>query len=354
MAAGTGARNFLVGLVFLGSLVVLGVSTFALQGLPFLEDSQAVDVRFAEVDSLQLGDDVLVNGYRIGLIDAIQYDPSIADKPILVRVRLKERVNLTEDTKFIIRDSGPLGGRFLSVSLGNGPKVEADYTGFGGEAPGGLFAQLEALIEENQATVTGILSKIREIVSDVREGRGLFGSVVSDEQLRDSFAGGVAEIRETFRRINAGEGPLGALVTDTEMRDRLRAAVDDVATLFANIKEERGVIGMLLSNEKAKEDLVATLEDVRGMANSLRHGDGLIPRLINSKELADKVANTLEAIDEVAQKINNGEGTLGRIVNDAEAWDELVGILALARETLEDLREQAPISTFVNALFATF
>ena len=354
MAAGTGVRNFLVGIVFLGSLVVLGVSTFAIQGLPFLDDSQSVEVRFADVDSLQLGDDVLVNGYRIGLVHAIDYDPSVTEKPIKVSVRLKQSVALTDDTSFTIRDSGPLGGRFLSVAPGTGAEVGTEFTEFQGETPGGLFSQLEGLVEDNQSTVTEILNGIRDIVRDVKEGRGLVGSVVRDEQLRDSFSGGVAEIRETFRRINAGEGPLGALVADTNMRDRLRTAVDDIATLFTNLKEERGVIGMLLNNEKAKSDLVATLEDVRGMASDLREGDGLIPRLINNKELADEFSATIDTIETIAQKINTGDGTLGRILNDPAAWDELVRLLTLARETLEDLREQAPISTFVNALFATF
>ena len=48
----------------------------------------------------------------------------------------------------------------MAVSLGTGPKVAADYTAFAGEAPGGLFAQLEALIEENQAIVTEVLYKV--------------------------------------------------------------------------------------------------------------------------------------------------------------------------------------------------
>ena len=56
----------------------------------------------------------------------------------------------------------------------------------------------------------------------------------------------------------------------------------------------------------------------------------------------------------MVHKANSGHGTLGQIINNRKAWDELVRILVQARETIEDLREQAPVSTFVNALFAVF
>ena len=83
-------------------------------------------------------------------------------------------------------------------------------------------------------------------------------------------------------------------------------------------------------------------------------GDGVIAALLNDSELADNVTESVESFNEIVQKANSGHGTLGQIINNPKAWDELVQILVQARETIEDLREQAPISTFVNAVFAVF
>ena len=64
--------------------------------------------------------------------------------------------------------------------------------------------------------------------------------------------------------------------------------------------------------------------------------------------------STIASIQTILKNVADGKGTLGKILTNDQAWNELVRILVLARETVEDLREQAPISTFVNALFATF
>ena len=111
---------------------------------------------------------------------------------------------------------------------------------------------------------------------------------------------------------------------------------------------------MLFFDAEAKEKLRSVLTDLREISRSAREGDGALAALLNDGELSRRLEDAVKAASEILVKINRGEGTLGQLVNNREVWDELRRILVQAREGLEDLREQAPIRTFANAIFATF
>jgi hypothetical protein len=292
-------------------------------------------------------------------VDAIRYDPTgHPDEPVIVRCVLPESVvrELGAGTRFIIHSAGPLGGRYLELTpVPPDPREpKAASTAFRGEAPGDLFKQLELLIEKNQKSITDTLDTINRITRDIDAARGLIGRLIQDPVLSNDFAAAISELREIVRAVNAGEGTIGALVKDEEMKGKLAKTVSDLSDVVAGLKEERGTVGFLLNNTAAKEDLRVAIADIRGIAEEVRGGNGLVSKLINDGELASKVSETLADIREIVYKANSGPGTLSQVINNPVAWDELVRILVLARETLEDIREQAPVSTFVNALFATF
>lgn len=321
MAKGSVVKNLAVGLVFLGSLVVLGVATLSISALPLFSKVEALDVHFSTVDNLQVGDNVVFHGFRVGQVQDILYEPeSYPQAPIRVRCSIPEKVarSLTEKTEFNIRSGSPLGGRYLEIKPPE-PEVPPNASAPArlGAAPGDLFQQLAAFVEKNE-------KNLNEMISD---------------------------IRETFRAISSGEGTIGALVKDKAMGEKFTKAIND---LTDKISSEKGAIGFLLNNEQAKEDLRVAFGELRDIVHQIKAGDGVMSRLVNDSKLGSRLDETLVDVHEVVHKVNTGQGTLGQVVNNPRAWDEFMKILVLARETIEDIREEAPISTFVNAIFSTF
>ena len=73
------------------------------------------------------------------------------------------------------------------------------------------------------------------------------------------------------------------------------------------------------------------------------------------------VRDTIENISQIVKKINQGKGTLGILVNDDEMSrnaNTLVNdakiVVRELRESLEDTREQAPVNSFLRAVFTAF
>lgn len=372
MSKGSAARNFAVGISFLGSLAILGFATLSLKGLPILTAHMPLKVRFDRADQLAAGDPVVYQGFRIGQVDRITLDrPTDPENPILVYCSLDQSVSgdiLPLDrntTNFAIRSAGPLGGRYLEITHEErpGPPPEApivpdEYTG---EASGDLFRQLENLVEKNEGRINDILEGLREIVNDMKTRQSLFGRVVRDEELGQEFDETVRGFNRMTDSINTitgaienSEGMLGALINDSETRDKAVNLIDNLSEVSDTLKGETGIIGFLINNEKAKEDLKAAISDLREITQMVREGEGVAGKLLRDSDLAVRLEDIVADVQEIVNKANSGHGTLGQFINNRKAWDELVRILVQARETIEDLREQAPVSTFVNALFAVF
>jgi phospholipid/cholesterol/gamma-HCH transport system substrate-binding protein len=335
MSSGSALGNLLVGLVFLGSLAILGFATLSMSTLPFFRKVEALEVRFPSIDSLRAGDDVLLHGFRVGQVDDIKYDPGkYPSTPILVRISVRSEVmdSVTDDTEFSIRSAG----RYLEINPPEPEEAKAPPGKPGaaaekpirtGKAPGDLFGQLQSLVEKNEQTITDTLATIRRIAQNIESGQGLVGRVINDPILASEFADAVVEIRTLFAGLNAGEGPAGLILKDAEAKEKIALAISDITDAAADLRE---------------------------IARKANQGEGLVAELVNNPEMATDAKNVFADVHELIHKVNEGQGTLGQLVNNPRAWEELLKILVLARETIEDMREQAPISTFVNALFATF
>ncbi|MCH2373721.1 MAG: MlaD family protein [Planctomycetes bacterium] len=372
MSKGAAIRNTMVGLAFLGSLIVLGVVTLQVSDLSVVQGEAVLqEVRFPTIDLLSEGDHVVVHGFRVGQVKKISLRPKEdPDNPVHVLLSVRHPIDVDRNTKFSIHSAGALGGRYLEITPRSreleisDPELNLELAPGElpvGEASGDLFRQLGRLVEENEERITEILSGIQTLIEDMREGRGMIGKALQDRELADDFGMSIRAFRqmaESFRKvgesINNSEGLVGSLINDAEARDRALNVINNVSDLTDSLKSEKGIIPLLLNNEEAKEDLRAAIVDLRQIAHKASEGDGVIAALLNDSELADNVTESVESFNEIVQKANSGHGTLGQIINNPKAWDELVQILVQARETIEDLREQAPISTFVNAVFAVF
>ncbi|MFH0974804.1 MAG: MlaD family protein [Spirochaetota bacterium] len=85
-------------------------------------------------------------------------------------------------------------------------------------------------------------------------------------------------------------------------------------------------------------------------------------RLIDMfSELSDLIAEnrpnlykTISNIQEITAKINTGQGTLGKLVNENKVYNNADDLIKELRETMEDAREQAPITSFIRAALLAF
>lgn len=68
----------------------------------------------------------------------------------------------------------------------------------------------------------------------------------------------------------------------------------------------------------------------------------------------DNIQATIRNLKDITAKINTGHGTLGQLVNSKKTHDDASGLIRELRDTMEDAREQAPVTSFIRAALTFF
>lgn len=363
-------RDLVIGFAFLGGLAILALVT--LQGRePFWTSVTEVKVPFKRVDGLAAGDPVRYQGLHVGQVSRLEADFGGEEPVINVTCCLTDHFNLPLHSRFEVRSAGPLGGRLLAIIPGPNPaKVVSVRDGvFRGVSKGDLFDELGELLDE------------------VRQGNGLVAQLLQDETIGRNFDGSLVEIRNFFESLNKGEGTIQTLLHDREFRDKVVTLVDDMSATSSDIREGKGALGLLLNDVDFRDkfrDIVVHTEDV---TRSLTEGKGTLGKLMSDSSLHDSLQDIVDSakgfmknaeqgkgvfgllmdpefrdavqrvvkhLEKALADIAEGKGTVGRLVTEDEIYERFNRILVQTEDAVEDFREQAPISTFVNALFSGF
>ncbi|MCX8123515.1 MAG: MlaD family protein [Spirochaetes bacterium] len=81
------------------------------------------------------------------------------------------------------------------------------------------------------------------------------------------------------------------------------------------------------------------------------------PFTMLSRLIADNRGNvnaTVKNLRDITDKINTGKGTLGKIINEDTAHAQATDLIKQLQDTIEDTREQAPITSFLRAALTAF
>lgn len=266
---------------------------------------------------------VKLNGVAIGWVDGVDLDP---DGRVSATLAVKRRYHrfLTDRSRFTIRKPLVLGDSWVEVMTGPGGRPLA---------PG----------------ETAVATPPPETMEDL----GITRERVTESL--DTFQRLLADAAAIVADVRAGRGNLGRFVNDTTLYDAVDTALDQANAIMTQARRPDTSVGKLLTEDTLYAEVTALTKELRDTLVSLRSEEEeakTAVRRLNTL-LADADKAVLQ-IEEIARNMNAGKGTLGKFAQDETVYAEAQRILVQLRQTLEDLREQTPISTFVGALFSAF
>mgnify|MGYP001029588484 FL=1 len=277
-----------VGVTVLAAIAVLLWGIAWLSALARSHLQRVWHVSFAQAAGLAEGNEARVNGVRKGVVRSLR----LSGDHVIVDLALARDVQLTRDSRVVIRSVSMLGDKVIAV----------DYRGTG-----------EPWSERD--TIPGYFEKgLPEVMADV----GLAsGGVAAIAQQLDSVAravnreGGLVATVESFRRASADlEGAVA------ENRVALRATMDN-----------------LTASSGSARRLVAEREQELGEAL-----DHFGAAAANLDRLSGRLDSLRAALQGVASRLDRGEGTLGRLVQDEQLYTELTASVRELRELIADIR----------------
>jgi len=365
----TARRDFILGLVFFGTIALLLYYTIVLTGFSFSEKTY-MKAWFPDARGLKEGDAVLVAGRPSGTVREVVFDDERpSDRRIGVTMEFTSPPTLHDGYIMRIAEFTVLGGRVIEIEPGSGtaPVIRANAELVGVVEPTALESFSE-LLDENSEDFRAIVQNLRTTTDDLAQGRGVVGALLHDEELLNDMNGVVEDVTTLMDDLRAGRGTLGALLVDEDMRARVVGIMEDTQVTMADIrsiassaKEGEGLLGAIISNPELRDEtlnLVHNLDDVAARLSKVvldaTEGKGLLGTIIADEEVAADAEAFLADLSEVARRLKDGEGSLGRLLAEEQAYDELLMALKSLNSQLEDAREAQPIRTFTELLFGAF
>lgn len=389
-------QNILIGIVFFSGVLLIGIFTIVVKDITVFEGKQnRLSVVFDRVAGLERGHKVLASGMEVGRVGDLEL---LENGAVKAHLNLTKPLKLFKDYKIAVRDESALGGKYVDVKVGTqelGEQLlaETHVQPLEGRAIDSIlddpnlreaFVSVRKIakdIEEGRGTV-GLLITQREIydnikqttddlkaiTAQIRNTQGTVGKLLYEAELYNKLDRIMANVEHISGQIRSGQGTVGKLIYDdklyTELQTTLastRKVMNNVGDITDQIKRGEGTVGKLIYDDKLHKQVELAVGDARGMMQEIqkavRHineGKGTMATLFRDEKLANDLKSIMGDIKVVAERLKKGEGTVGKLLADETLYKELQRLIKNFSDSLEDTREQVPISTFTNILFKAF
>jgi phospholipid/cholesterol/gamma-HCH transport system substrate-binding protein len=275
--------------IALTAIVGIAVLFYGLQflkGLNVFSSNIVYYVAFDDVSGLSPSSPVYANGYRVGVVKALNYDYNPQSK-IVAELDLNKNMRVPRGSHAELA-SDLLGNIKINLVLSDDP---INMLGLGDTIPGEMEMGMMTKVTKMLPAIERMMPKLDSIMASLN-------TLLADPALRNT--------------LHNVEG----------MTSNLNATSAELKTLSASLNRE--VPGMMQKTN-------GVLDNTQQLTGNLA--------AIDVEGMAAKVNQTLANVEQLTQKLNSNEGTLGLLMRDPTLYRNLTSTTASADSLLIDLRE---------------
>jgi phospholipid/cholesterol/gamma-HCH transport system substrate-binding protein len=308
-----------VGLFFVVGAVLVVLAIEMTVGTGLFTKTYHVYVEYPTVEGLRTGDTVQVAGVKLGRVDDVTLKPD----GVRVKLRLDQQAVLHRDSIARLDYQALSGTRFIAISLGT---VNAPVLHDGDEVEGQIPPGITQMIDELQ----GVAHSVQGLADSLNENqdRVLKNVNAMIEDNRATLQHGLENLDSITAKLDHGDGTMAKLLNDASLYDRANAVMTDLQKVTDRIASGQGDLGRLVNGDGALYDEV--------------------------RETVASLNTTATNLEEVSTRVRNGEGTLGRVVTDDVLYQEAEDAVRGLDRATAGIEDQSPISvlgTLVTTLF---
>lgn len=280
------SRNFIIGISFLIALVLLYFGVNFLKGTNVLKKQNTYIAMFDDVLGLYPSSPVYVNGFQIGLVNAIRMHSS---DPI----RFAVDINLE----------------------GNYRIPKGSYFEFGSDLLGASTVSLVANKDVSELLAPG----------DTLYGKqkqGMMNGVANIVPKADSILTHIDSVVMTLNKLMANPMWEQSITGIGSTVDQLDQSSKSINAITASIRK----------------DLPTVTQNLTAVSNDLKD----VTAELNSLELQKTFSSidaTVDNLKLLSSKLTDTDNSLGKLTNDTQLHDSLTNTIHTATKLLEDIRE---------------
>jgi len=330
-----------VGVFVLVGLVILMAAIFYVTGQGILGPKYRIRTFLPEVEDLQSGAPVRLDGVDIGNVQSVQLTPHPPDREhnITVNLRIDKKFQdeIRTDSVASLGTEGLLGNRYVTISRGlTGTVVPPN-----GVIPGQEEAAMKEIVQRGADLVQNLgalTSDLEDIIVQVQKGQGTIGKLLTDSSLYYHLDDTAAKIDAVATGIEQGQGTAGKLFASDELYNKANATVGHIEDITAAVHEQRGSLGKLIYDPALYENTRGFTEKGNALLGDVREGKGTLGKLATDDALYSNLRDASANVRDATSKLNSNEGTAGKIFTDPALYDNMTALSGDMRLMVDDFR----------------
>jgi phospholipid/cholesterol/gamma-HCH transport system substrate-binding protein len=337
-----------VGLFVLVGLFILATAIFYVTGAGILGPKYRVITYLPEVEGLQAGAPVRLDGVEIGSVQSLQLTPSPQDHmhniTLVLRIETKFQPDVRTDSTAKLITEGLLGNKYVTVKRGlHGTPIPN-----GGVLPGDQEPAMSDLVKK----FSTLSNQISDILAKVNTGQGTLAQLLNDPSMYNHVNDAVARIDDVVASVQQGEGSVGKLLKSDELYNKVDASVGDAQNVIAAVRQGQGTLGKLVYDPSMYDNAKKLMDNGNAMLADVRAGKGTLGKLTTDEALYTNLKDASANFRDATAKMNSNEGTLGKFLSDPAFYDNFSGLAGDLRLMVSDFRQNP--KKFLHVKLAVF
>ncbi|WAC40182.1 MlaD family protein [Pedobacter sp. SL55] len=282
-----------VGVLAAVAIALLIIGYNFLKGNSIFTNETVLYAKYSQVDGLTVSKPILINGYQIGRVAALELQP---DATIKATLKINGKYEIPRNTIARLEGTDLLGSKAIILTLGNDKNFAQDGDFLETNVQKGLMETFQPVQKKAELIITkmdSILSSVNTILNPNLQK--------NIDKSFTSIAGTLSSLESTSKKVDALVGSESS---------KLSAILSNVEAITANFKNNSAKIDAVMNNLNKVTDKVAALNfeetvnnankamaDLQGMLSDVKNGKGTLGALLNDRQMYDNLNNASKNLD---------------------------------------------------------
>ena len=255
--------------------------------------------QYDRVNGLAEASPVLIQGYKVGTISKIKFDPTKSEE-VQVAFRIRRRYALPANSEAKIFTNGLMGGKAVEIILGDSPHILENGATIKSSADKDLMDFADLDIDAMKTKLVSIIDGLESTLSNVN----------------NLLETNTENLNATMTHINSITGSLDGVLSGEAQN--IRSIIKNIDKLTTALGNSAGKVESIASNADKFTTTLAEA-DLKGMIASLD--------------------NMVTSLDGIIANVSKGDGTIGKLMNDQQLYNNLTLTASNLSSLLYDMKQ---------------
>ncbi|MFZ0641105.1 MAG: MlaD family protein [Candidatus Acidiferrales bacterium] len=330
-----------VGVFVLVGLIIIAAAIFYVTGTTGWGAKYNLKTYFPDVNTLQNGAVVTLDGVTIGNIEDMRVNRGSTNhqQSIEVDMRIEKKYQdlIRTTSSATVLTQGLLGNEYVGISRAYTGEV-IQNNGVVSSVPAEYISSIVASSGQLEDKLNTIVTQVGDVVGAIHNGQGTIGKFVYDPSLYNRLNGVASQAQSLVADVKAGKGSIGKVLVSDDLYNKLDTSAARFESMTAAVQSQQGTLGKLVYDRAFYDKANEFLTNTNGLVAGVRNGQGTVGKLFTDDSVFANLRDASSNIKDVTGKMNNGQGTFGKFFTDQQLYDNMTGLTGDMRLLVGDFR----------------